>query len=45
MHELVEKMNQLNQFSKSQFSIEDKFRGEMVEMKENEVKNKKKYDM
>ena len=45
MHELVEKMNQLNQFSKSQFSIEDKFRGEMVEMAPNEVKNKKKYDM
>ena len=45
MHELVEKMNQLNQFSKSQFSIEDKFRGEMVEMAPNEVKNKKKYDI
>ena len=48
MHELVEKMNQLNQFSKSQFSIEDKFRGELikpVEPVEQEVKNKKKYDM
>ena len=48
MHELVEKMNQLNQFSKSQFSIEDKFRGELikpVEPVEQEVKNKKSYDM
>jgi len=48
MHELVEKMNQLNQFSKSQFSIEDKFRGELIkpiEPVEQEVKNKKKYDM
>ena len=45
MHELVEKMNQLNQFSKSQFSIEDKFRGELIKPIEQEVKNKKKYDM
>ena len=45
MHELVEKMNQLNQFSKSQFSIEDKFRGELIKPLEQEVKNKKKYDM
>ena len=45
MHELVEKMNQLNQFSKSQFSIEDKFRGELIKPVEQEVKNKKKYDM
>ena len=47
MNEIVEKMNQLNQFSKSQFSIEDKFRGELVKPVENqnEVKNKKSYDM
>ena len=45
MHELVEKMNQLNHFSKSQFSIEDKFRGELIKPVEQEVKNKKKYDM
>ena len=47
MHELVEKMNQLNQFSKSQFGIEDKFRGELINPidEEIEVKNKKKYDM
>ena len=45
MHELVEKMNQLNQFSKSQFSIEDKFRGELIKPVEQEVKNKKNYDM
>ena len=45
MHELVEKMNQLNQFSKSQFSIEDNFRGELIKPVEQEVKNKKKYDM
>ena len=45
MNEIVEKMNQLNQFSKSQFSIEDKFRGELIKPIEQEVKNKKKYDM
>ena len=45
MNEIVEKMNQLKQYGVKQFGIEDKFRGEMVEMKENEVKNKKKYDM
>ena len=47
MHEIGEKMNQLKQFSKSQFGIEDKFRGELINPidEEIEVKNKKKYDM
>ena len=47
MHELVEKMNQLKQYGVKQFGIEDKFRGELVKPVENqnEVKNKKSYDM
>ena len=46
-NELDEKINQLNEFGKSQFGIENQFRGEKVEIKTdgNEVKNKKKYDM
>ena len=45
MHELVEKMNQLKQYGVKQFGIEDKFRGELIKPIEQEVKNKKKYDM
>ena len=48
MNEIVEKMNQLKQYGVKQFGIEDKFRGELikpVEPVEQEVKNKKKYDM
>ena len=47
MNEIVEKMNQLKQYGVKQFGIEDKFRGELVKPVENqnEVKNKKSYDM
>ena len=47
MNEIVEKMNQLKQYGVKQFGIEDKFRGELVKLVENqnEVKNKKSYDM
>ena len=45
MNEIVEKMNQLKQYGVKQFGIEDKFRGELIKPVEQEVKNKKKYDM
>ena len=45
MNEIVEKMNQLKQYGVKQFGIEDKFRGELIKPIEQEVKNKKKYDM
>ena len=45
MNEIVEKMNQLKQYGVKQFGIEDKFRGELIQPVEQEVKNKKKYDM
>ena len=46
-NELDEKINQLNEFGKGQFGIEDQFRGELVKVKENSQspKNKKSYDM
>ena len=34
-NELDEKINQLNEFGKGQFGIEDQFRGELVKVKEN----------
>ena len=46
MNEIVEKMNQLSQYGVKQFGIEDQFRGELNKLiQQNEVKNKKKYDM
>ena len=53
-NELDEKINQLNEFGKGQFGIEDQFRGELVKMKSGNAlvressqspKNKKSYDM
>ena len=44
--EYQEKMNQLSQYGVKQFGIEDQFRGELIKpIQQNEVKNKKKYDM
>ena len=46
-NELDEKINQLNEFGKGQFGIEDQFRGELVKVRESSQspKNKKSYDM